>query len=65
MRTFIAMLQPEVWEELNGDTVTGTLETITRDLNTPVNINERGQTLIVLGYEEWKVRILRQQGGVV
>ncbi len=59
-RTFVAMLQPEVWEELNGDTITGTLDAIRGNLNTPLRISDRGQTLVVLSYEEWKARIRRQ-----
>lgn len=51
-RTFVAMLQPEVWEELNGDTIAGTLGAITGDLSTPVSIDERGRQLVVLAYEE-------------
>lgn len=62
-QTFVAMLQPEVWEELNGDTIVGTLGAITGDLSTPVSIDERGQRLVVLSYEEWKARIQRRQGG--
>jgi hypothetical protein len=62
-RTFVAMLQADVWEELNGDTVVGTLDAIGDNLSTPLRISERGQTLVVLSYEEWKARIRRQQGG--
>jgi hypothetical protein len=57
------MLQPDVWEELNGDTVVGTLDAIRDNLSTPLRISERGVTLVVLSYEEWKARIRRQQGG--
>ncbi|GAB4126216.1 MAG: hypothetical protein OHK0050_38880 [Roseiflexaceae bacterium] len=62
-RTFVAMLQPDVWEELNGDTVAGTLDMLQDNLSTPLRISDRGQTLVVLSYEEWKARIYRQQGG--
>lgn len=61
--TFVAMLQPDVWEELNGDTVAGTLDMLRDNLSTPLRISDRGQTLVVLSYEEWKTRIHRQQGG--
>jgi hypothetical protein len=61
--TFVAMLQPDVWEELNGDTVAGTLHMLRDHLSTPLRINDRGQTLVVLSYAEWKARIYRQQGG--
>jgi hypothetical protein len=61
--TFVAMLQPDVWEELNGDTVAGTLDMLRDNLSTPLRISDRGQTLVVLSYEEWKARIYRQQGG--
>lgn len=64
-RTFVAMLQRDVWEELNGDTVTGTLDMIKDNLSTPLRISDRGQILVVLSYEEWKARIYRQQGGNV
>ena len=46
-----------------GDTVAGTLGVITDDISTPVSIDERGQRLVVLAYEEWKARIQRRQGG--
>jgi hypothetical protein len=62
-RTFVAMLQADVWEELNGDTVVVTLDAIGDNPSTPLRISERGQTLVVLSYEEWKARIRRQQGG--
>lgn len=62
-RTFVAMLQPDVWNELNGDTVAGTLYMLEDNLSTPLRISDRGQTLVVLSYEEWKARIYRQQGG--
>jgi hypothetical protein len=63
VRTFVAMLQPDAWEELNGDTVEGTLDALRGNLDTPVRVSDRSQTLVVLSYTEWKARIRRQQGG--
>ena len=51
------------WEQINGDTVAGELETLIHQFPAPVSIQHRGQDLVVLDYDEWKRRILRRQGG--
>jgi hypothetical protein len=60
--TLVVMLQPSAWTQINGDTVAGDLETAIDLFPAPVSIQHRGHNLVVLDYNEWKRRILRQQG---
>lgn len=59
--TLAVMLQPEVWEEINGDTVAGTLDAAVALFPDAVRIKKRGHELVALDYSEWKSRILRLQ----
>lgn len=60
-RILVVFLKPSAWAKINGDTVPGTLDTIAALLPAAVKL-QRGQVaLIVIGYEEWKERILRKQ----
>lgn len=63
--TLVTMLQPEAWDQINGDAVPGDLTTLAQQLPAPVAITHRGRHLIVLDYNEWKRRVLRMQGGMV
>jgi hypothetical protein len=60
--TLVAMLKPSTWDIINGDTISGSLDTIAQHFPAPVRIRHRGHTLIVLDYTMWKQRILRYQG---
>lgn len=60
--TLAVILQPLAWDEINGDTVRGTLETIVAQFPHPVRIEEGVHALVALSYTEWKRRILRLQG---
>ena len=59
--TLAVMLQPETWEEINGDTVEGTLDTMVTRFPDAVRLQEGGHELVALDYAEWKRRILRLQ----
>jgi hypothetical protein len=59
--TLAVMLQPEAWEEINGDTVVGTLDAVVTRFPDAVRIDEGGHQLVALDYAEWKRRILRLQ----
>jgi len=59
--TLAVMLQLETWEEVNGDTVAGTLESVVSLFPEPVRIEESEHRLVALDYGEWKKRILRIQ----
>ncbi len=61
--TLVTMLQPEAWEQINGDTVSGELSTLTQGFPTPVAITHRSHRLVVLDYNAWKRRVLRLQEG--
>lgn len=63
--TLVVMFQPHAWEQINGDTIPGTVETLANLLPVPVAIVHRGHQLVVLSYDTWKQRILRRQGGTV
>lgn len=56
------MLQPLAWDEINGDTVTGRLETIVTQFPHPVRIKQGIHELVALDYDAWKERVLRLQG---
>ncbi len=60
--TIAVMLQPLAWDEINGDTVAGTLATIVTQFPNPVRITQGIHELVALDYAEWKERILRLQG---
>lgn len=59
----VVLLQSQVWDIIDGDTVPGHLDTVVEHLPAPVKIRHRGRELVVVGYDEWKRRILRLQGG--
>ena len=60
--TLAVILQPPAWDEINGDTVDGTLETVVTQFPHPVRIKQGIHELVALDYAEWKGRILRLQG---
>jgi hypothetical protein len=59
--TLAVMLQPLAWDEINGDTVDGTLKTVVTQLAYPVRIREGRHELVAIKYDEWKKRIIRLQ----
>jgi hypothetical protein len=60
--TLVAMLQPEAWDQINGDTVRGELTALVQHFPAPVGIIHHGHRLVVLDYNAWKSRVLRLQG---
>jgi hypothetical protein len=64
VNTLVVMLQPSAWEQINGDTVAGDLETLAQHFPAPVSVQQCGHNLVILDYGEWKRRILRRQGAV-
>lgn len=60
--TLAAMLQPSAWDEINGDTVAGTLTSVVTQFPNPVRIKQGIHELVALDYDLWKKRILRLQG---
>jgi hypothetical protein len=61
--TLSVMLQLPAWDEINGDTIEGTLETAVAKFPHPVKIRQGIHELVALDYDQWKQRILRLQGG--
>lgn len=59
--TFAVLLQPDAWNEMNGDTVPGTLETVLNQWPQPVCIEKGAYKFVVIEYTEWKRRVLRLQ----
>ena len=59
--TLAVMLKPQAWEEIDGDTVEGTLDAVVTRFPDAVRIKESGHQLVALDYAEWKRRILRLQ----
>ena len=60
----VVMLQLPAWEQINGDTVAGDLQTLVQQFPAPVSVKHRRHDLVVLDYEEWKRRILRRQRAI-
>ena len=60
--TLVVLLQPLVWERIDGDTMEASLETLDDFLPAPVRIEHRDHALVVIEYDDWKERILRLQG---
>lgn len=62
VHVLVVLLQPQTWDIINGDAMAGHLDTVVEQLPAPSRIRHRGHELVVVGYEEWKRRILRLQG---
>jgi hypothetical protein len=60
--TLAVMLQPLAWDEINGDMVDGTLDTVVIQFPYPIRIRQGRHELVAIEYTEWKKRILRLQG---
>jgi hypothetical protein len=60
--TLAVLLQSPIWDIINGDPVPGHLDTVVEQLPAPIRIQHRGRELVVMGYDEWKKRILHLQG---
>lgn len=60
----VVLLQPQIWAIIDSDTVLGHLDTVAEQLPTPVRIRLHDAELVVLGYDEWKRRILHLQGEI-
>jgi hypothetical protein len=62
----VVLLKRAAWDEIDGETVLGTLEHALTIPPTPVEITVSGEALVVIDYEVWKQKIrTRQMGGVV
>jgi len=59
--TLVVFQQPAAWEQINGDTVDGQLADLLRLLPRPVRLQQGDVTLVVVGYEMWKRRVLQVQ----
>jgi hypothetical protein len=62
VHVLVVLLQPQTWDIINSDAMAGHLDTVVEQLPAPSRIRHRGHELVVVGYEEWKRRILRLQG---
>lgn len=59
--TLIVMLQLEIWQEIDGDTITGVLYEATRHFPRPVQVKLETGYLVVADYTIWKEKILKRQ----
>ena len=64
LHTLVVLLQPEAWEEFNGDTVPGDLTALAQHVPSSVMITHGVHRLVMLDYNEWKRRVLRRQGAM-
>jgi hypothetical protein len=62
-RLFAVFLKRPAWNAIDGETLPTTLTALPNILPTVAEIEHSGQTLIVVEYEEWKVRVLKRQRG--
>lgn len=60
-RIWVALLKKHVWEAIDGETTPVTLSALATALPGTFRIEQDDTILIVLGYEEWKARVLRVQ----
>jgi hypothetical protein len=60
-RIVIVLLRPTIWKKLNGDTLAMTWKEITTHLPQIAAVKHHGQTIVVIRYEVWKERVMRQQ----
>ena len=60
-RLNIVMMKPALWEKINGETKSCQLRNVARHFPNPVQVNVRGENLIVVSYSMWKQLILRMK----
>lgn len=61
--TLIVMLQLDVWQKIDGDTIVGLLDEATRQFPHPVQVKLGKGYVVVADYTIWKEKILKQQRG--
>ncbi|MCB0064816.1 MAG: hypothetical protein KDE19_21980, partial [Caldilineaceae bacterium] len=59
--TFIVMIQLDVWNQIDGDTIAGLLSEATQHFPQPVEVALKTGSVVVVDYEIWKQKVLRQQ----
>jgi hypothetical protein len=57
----LVLLKPDAWQELDGEPMPCTWETVARVLPTVAQVLVRGETLVVVPYAEWKACVLNKQ----
>ncbi len=57
----VVLLKRAAWDEIDGETVFGTLERALTTPPTPVEITVSGEALVVIDYEVWKQKIRARQ----
>lgn len=60
-RTYVVMLQLEAWEQIDGDTIIGLLQTVTQHFPYPVRVKLDQGTVVITDYEVWKRKIRQRQ----
>jgi hypothetical protein len=55
------LLKRAVWDEIDGETVFGTLDHALGTPITPVEISVSGEALVVIDYDAWKEKIRAYQ----
>lgn len=58
---FIVMIQLEAWHQIDGDTIAGLLNEATRHFPQPVQVELKTGSIVIVDYEIWKQKVLRQQ----
>ena len=57
----LVLLKRWAWDEIDGETIFGTLEQAFGTRPVPIEIEVLGERLVVINYEEWKQRIWQRQ----
>ncbi len=56
-RTLVVFLKPEMWQEIDGDTLQATIDTLEQILPRPGAVHIEMQAVIVVDYELWKKKM--------
>lgn len=62
-RMLVVMLKSSAWEQINGDTVKTTLDEATKLFPAPALIQIENRPIVLIDYNVWKERVLKQQQG--
>lgn len=60
-RTLVVMLQLEAWDKIDGETIVGLLQEVTRHFPIPTQVTLPGGTVVITDYQVWKEKVKHQQ----
>lgn len=60
-RTWVVMLKPEAWNQINGDTIEMLLEDAAQAFPMPASVQLEVGKIVVADYQVWKTKVLSRQ----